>query len=172
MDGEFIPAHGHVNSEWDYSGIRDLGAFLSFQAAADYCLTYSDDSSEGDYDPTRECFVAEIGHPDDDDSAADTTRTAAAAAAGVTVAHGPSTPAKAALQQAQLAQLQELEAKLEEERRQTQKLRTALEQERAGHGSELGRQDTSLETGSWWTDTKEVPWVYPGPARRSPLRRF
>ena len=41
-----------VSPEWDYSGIRDLGAFLSFQAAADYCLTCSDDSSEGDYDPT------------------------------------------------------------------------------------------------------------------------
>ena len=36
-----------MNPEWDYSGIRDLGAFLSFQVAADYCLTCSDDSSEG-----------------------------------------------------------------------------------------------------------------------------
>ena len=49
------------------------------------------------------------------------------------MAHGPSTPAKAALLQAQLVQLQELEAKLEEERWRTQKLRAALEQERAGH---------------------------------------
>jgi hypothetical protein len=45
---------GHMNPEWDYSGVRDLGAFLSFQAATDYCLTCSDDSSEGDYDSTRE----------------------------------------------------------------------------------------------------------------------
>ena len=108
--------HNRVTTEWDYSGIRDLGAFLSFQAAADYCLTCSDDSSEGDYDPTRECFVAEIGDPDDDDADA---AHAATAAAGVTAAPGPSAPANTALQQAQLAQLQELEAKLEEEHRQT-----------------------------------------------------
>jgi len=100
---------------------------LSFLAAADYCLTCSDDSSEGNYDPTWECFIDEIGHSDDDDAAADTTH-AATAAAGAIVAPRPSILANTALQQAQLAQLQELEAKLEEERRQMQKLRTALEQ--------------------------------------------
>ena len=42
-----IPEQGHVNLEWDYSGIRDLEAFLSFQAATDYCLACSDDSSKG-----------------------------------------------------------------------------------------------------------------------------
>ena len=111
---------------------------MSFQATTDYCLTCSDDSSEGNYDPTRECFVAEIGHPDDDDDAADATH-AATAAVGATAAPRPSTPANAALQ---LAQLQELEPKLEEERQQAQKLRTALEQERTGHGTgarEAGR---------------------------------
>ena len=47
---------------------------------ADYCLTCSDDSSEGDYDPTQECFVAMLGeHNDndndnDDDVAADAAR--------------------------------------------------------------------------------------------------
>ena len=44
----------------DYSGVRDLDAFRSFQLAAAYCLTCSEDSSEGDYDPTRECFKAEL----------------------------------------------------------------------------------------------------------------
>jgi len=34
-------------SEWDSSGIRNLDAFLSFQAAAEYYLTCSNDSSEG-----------------------------------------------------------------------------------------------------------------------------
>ena len=121
-----------MNPEWDYSGIRDLGAFLSFQAVADYCLTCSDDSCEGDYDPTRKCFVAVLGEHDDDD-AVDAAH-AATAAAGATAAPGPSAPANTALQQAQLAQLQELEAKLEEERRQTQKLCIALEQGRTGHG--------------------------------------
>ena len=44
----------------DYSGVRDPDAFCSFQLAAAYCLTCSEDSSEGDYDPTRECFMAEL----------------------------------------------------------------------------------------------------------------
>ena len=46
--------------EWDYSRVCNLSAFLSFQAAMDYCLTCSNDSSEGDYDPTRECFMIEL----------------------------------------------------------------------------------------------------------------
>ena len=107
--------------------ICDLDFFLSFQAAADYCLACSEDSSEGDYDPTRECFIAVIGEPNDDDNvAADAARTATAAA-GPTAAPGPSTLAYMVEQQAQLVQLQELEAKLKEERWQTQKLCTALE---------------------------------------------
>ena len=44
----------------DYSEVRDLGVFRSFQLAAAYCLTCSEDSSEGDYDPTREGFMAEL----------------------------------------------------------------------------------------------------------------
>ena len=44
----------------DYSGVRDFGAFRSFQLAAAYCLTYSEDSSEGDYNPTRECFMVQL----------------------------------------------------------------------------------------------------------------
>ena len=94
-----------MNPKWDYSGIRDLEAFLSFLATADYCLTCSDDSSEGDYDPTRECFIAMIGEPNDDDNVAADVARAATAAAGPTAAPGPSTPANVAEQQAQLAQL-------------------------------------------------------------------
>jgi len=126
---------GRANPEWDYFGIRDLGTFLSFQAATDYCLTCSDNSSEEDYDLTRECFGAVLGeHNDvDDDVAADAAH-AATASAGATAAPGPSALANTAEQQAQLAQLKELEAKLEEERRQTQKLCIALEQGRTGHG--------------------------------------
>ena len=102
-DEESIAAQGRMNPKWDYSGVRDLEAFLSFQATADYCLACSDDSSEGVYDPTRECFVAVIGEPnDDDDVAADATRSATAAARP-TMAPGPSTPANVAEQQAQLA---------------------------------------------------------------------
>ena len=108
-----------MNPEWDYSGIRDLEAFLSFQAAVDCCLTCSDDSSEGDYDPTRECFVTVIGEPNDDDDITANAARAATATAGPAAAPGSSTPANVAEQQAQLAQLRELEAQLDKERRQT-----------------------------------------------------
>jgi len=91
-DEESIPVQGRMNPEWDYYEIRDLEAFLSFQAAADYCLACSDDSSEGDYDPTRECFVAVIGEPGDDDNVAADAARAATAAVGPTAAPGPSTP--------------------------------------------------------------------------------
>ena len=37
----------------DYSGVRDPDALRSFQLVTAYCLTRSEDSSEGDYDPTR-----------------------------------------------------------------------------------------------------------------------
>ena len=41
----------------DYSGVCDPDALRSFQLATAYCLTCSEDSSEGDYDPARECFM-------------------------------------------------------------------------------------------------------------------
>jgi hypothetical protein len=44
----------------DYSGVRDPDVFCTFQLAAAYCLTCSEDSSERDYDPTRECLMAEL----------------------------------------------------------------------------------------------------------------
>ena len=57
--------------EWDYSGVCDLDAFWLFQLAADYCLTCSEDSSEGDYDPTRECFMVELADGTIDDAPSD-----------------------------------------------------------------------------------------------------
>ena len=56
----YVYVRGCEASEWDYSGLCDRKAFLSFQDAVDYCLTCSDDSSEGDYDPNRECFMVEL----------------------------------------------------------------------------------------------------------------
>jgi len=50
----------------DYSGVRDPGAFHSFQLATAYCLTCSEDSSEGDYDPARECFMVQLADEQDD----------------------------------------------------------------------------------------------------------
>ena len=50
-------------------------------------------------------------------------------------AANPAASTSSAARQVQLAQLQELEAKLKEEHRQTRKLRTALEQERIARGA-------------------------------------
>ena len=43
-----------------------------FLAASDYCFGYSDSDDEGTYNPTRECFVIELGMPraGDEDGAA------------------------------------------------------------------------------------------------------
>jgi hypothetical protein len=50
----------------DFSGICDSEALLSFQAAADYCFSCSDDSSEEDYDLTRELFMVGLAGQGDD----------------------------------------------------------------------------------------------------------
>jgi hypothetical protein len=44
-------------TEWDFSGVPDPVMFRRFLDAADYWFGYSDDSSDGSYDPVRECFV-------------------------------------------------------------------------------------------------------------------
>jgi hypothetical protein len=41
----------------DYSGVCDTNTFRSFQLVTTYCLTCSEDSSEADYDPARECLM-------------------------------------------------------------------------------------------------------------------
>ena len=62
----------HKRIATDFSGIRDCKALLLFQAIADYCFSCSDDSSEEDYDLTREFFMvglAEQGHNAANDTA-------------------------------------------------------------------------------------------------------
>ena len=55
----------------DYSRVRDLVAFYSFQLATAYYLTYSEDSSEGDYDPARECFMVQLADRQEDNAPGD-----------------------------------------------------------------------------------------------------
>ena len=55
----------------DYPGVRDPNAFRSFQLATAYCLTCSEDSSEGDYDPAWECFMADLADEQDDNAPGD-----------------------------------------------------------------------------------------------------
>jgi hypothetical protein len=57
---ELPPATSHGYAEWDFSGVPDPVVFQRFLDAADYWFGYSDDSSAGSYDPTRECFVVVV----------------------------------------------------------------------------------------------------------------
>jgi hypothetical protein len=117
-----------VAPEWDYSGVRDLDAFQLFQLAVNYYLTCSEDSSEGDYDPTRECFMVELANEAIDDAPNDDENNKEPPPTKQTVvpAANPVALAGSAARQAQLAQLKELETRLDEERRQTRLLHTAL----------------------------------------------
>jgi hypothetical protein len=58
---ELPPATSHGYAEWDFSGVPDPVMFQQFLDAADYWFVWSDDSSAGSYDPTRECFMVAIG---------------------------------------------------------------------------------------------------------------
>ena len=100
-------------SEWDYSGVRDLDAFRSFQLMAAYCLTYSEDSSEGDYDATRECFMVELADGVVDEAPSDDGNNEEPPPANQVVAPPPNPAASSssAARRAQLAQLTELEKK-------------------------------------------------------------
>ena len=102
----------------DYSGVRDPDAFRSFQLATAYCLTCSEDSSEGDYDPARECFMADLADEQNDNALGDEGDGGADAQANQPVVPhaAPSSSSSSAARQAQLAQLKELQAKLDEQR--------------------------------------------------------
>jgi hypothetical protein len=122
--------------------------FRRFLDAADYWFGYSDDSSAGSYDPTRECFVV----------VADDRANSANAGAGdgealrhpetrILLGAGPSAPpvslAGGADINAQVAQARELEVKLAEEYRTVQLLRTSIAGEAFARGErarELGKQ--------------------------------
>lgn len=119
----------------DFSGLCDPEALRRFLATRDYRFGYSD-SDEGSYDPSRECFHIEIEVAEGGDAA---------------VGRGDYTPPQQALlaehprnqatmsapeghQRAELGQLQDLEAKLKEDRQQLQQLQTTLEREQTGRG--------------------------------------
>ena len=100
----------------DYSGVRDPDAFRSFQLATAYCLTCSEDSSEGEYNPTRECFMADLADEQNDNAPSNDGDGGADAQVNQPVVPpaAPSSSSSSAARQAQLAQLKELQAKLDE----------------------------------------------------------
>ena len=95
-----------------------------FLAASDYCFGYSDSDDEGTYDPTRECFVIELGMPragDEDEGAGNHSppREGAGDATPPRVeplAARNENPAHEELQCLDLEQLCELQAKVEQDR--------------------------------------------------------
>jgi len=54
-DVDFFMNNFTAKEAEDYSGVRDPDALHAFQLATAYCLTCSEDSSGGDFDPSREC---------------------------------------------------------------------------------------------------------------------
>jgi hypothetical protein len=114
--------------DWDYSGLRDPNAVARFQAAATYYLTCSDDSSEGEYDPTRECFIVVLPEGKDEGGGAGDNEVRNTVAVTPPMGAPPPDAARAT----QLAQLRELEVKLNQEREQLLRLKATLKRERAG----------------------------------------
>jgi hypothetical protein len=143
------PATSHGYAEWDFSGVPDPVMFQRFLDAADYWFGYSDDSSAGIYDPAREFLVVVV------DDQANGTNAAGAGdgeaprnpGTGVPQNPGPSvpptSPARGADINVQLAQARELEAKLAEEYRIVRLLRASIAGEASARGErarELGKQ--------------------------------
>jgi hypothetical protein len=109
--------------EWDFSGVPDPVMFQWFLDTADYWFGCSDDSSAGSYDPARECFMVVVGEQADGTSStgAGDGEATQNPGAGVPQNPGPSasptSPARGADINVQLAQARELEAKLAKEYR-------------------------------------------------------
>jgi hypothetical protein len=100
--------HGGGWDDADFSGLNDPEALRRFLGNCDYLLEASD-SDNGDYDPTRECFMCEVQLEEEDDQSSASRRVP------MPPPRGPMVP-PAEQPQFQLEQLQELERKLEEER--------------------------------------------------------
>jgi hypothetical protein len=117
---ELPPTTSHGYAEWDFSGVLDPVMFQRFLNAADYWFGYSDDSSAGSYDPACECFVVVVDDQANGGNAAGagdgevpSTRELDDSRARGQVR--PTSPARGADINAQLAQARELKAKLAEE---------------------------------------------------------
>ena len=128
--------------EWasaDFSGLGDPEIFTRFLEARNFCLGYSN-SDEGDYDPSRECFNLEVdgAAPDAQGGVGPSKRRNVTPPPNMTPEGHPgasgaaSDPAEA--RRPDLEQLDELEARLEEERTRLRQLRETLEQDQSAQG--------------------------------------
>jgi hypothetical protein len=126
------------DSGWDFSGLDNPSAMRDFMTACDYCLSYCSDSSHslGDEDcgPSRECFHVDLGGidegnhlgmPEDGDPPRPAPRVDILQELVVV-------PVPAGGQDAQLEQIHEMQARLDEEAGQLVQLRQNIGQEWAG----------------------------------------
>jgi hypothetical protein len=126
------------DSGWDFSGIGDPSAMRDFMTACDYCLSNCSDSShslgEEDCGPSRECFHVDLGGidegnhlgmPEDGDPPRPAPRVDILRELAVV-------PVPAGGQDAQLEQIREMQARLDEEAGQLVQLRQNIGQEWAG----------------------------------------
>jgi hypothetical protein len=126
------------DSGWDFSGLDNPSAMRDFMTACDYCLSDCSDSghSLGDEDcgPSRECFHVNLGGldegnhlgmPEDGDPPRPAPRVDILRELAVV-------PVPAGGQDAQLEQIREVQARLDEEAGQLAQLRQNIGQEWAG----------------------------------------
>jgi hypothetical protein len=106
--------YGRRAPQWDYSRLQDPDALRRFQSAVTYCLTCFDDSSEGDYDPSCECFIIVIGKGEGEVGRA--SDVAIRDNVAVTPPVGATLPPYDVAHATQIAQFHELEAKLNAKR--------------------------------------------------------
>jgi hypothetical protein len=126
------------DSGWDFSGLGDPSAMQDFMTACDYCLSDCSDSSHSLGDegcgPSRECFHVDLGGldegnhlgmPEDGDPPRPVPRVDILRELAVV-------PVPAGGQDAQLEQIREMQARLNEEVGQLVQLRQNIGQEWAG----------------------------------------
>jgi hypothetical protein len=129
------------DSGWDFSALDNPSAMRDFMTACDYCLSDCSDSGHilGDEDcgPSRECFHVDLGGldegnhlgmPEDGDPPRLVPRIDILQDLAVV-------PVPAGGQDAQLEQIHEMQARLDEEAGQLVQLRQNIEQEWAGQVS-------------------------------------
>ena len=128
--------------EWadaDFSGQGDPQTLMHFLEASNYCLGYSD-SDDGGYDPSQECFNLKVegAAPDAQGGAGPSERRNATPPPNTTPGGHPgvrgTTLAPAEVRRLDLEQLDELEARLEEELVRLRQLRETLEQDQSARG--------------------------------------
>jgi hypothetical protein len=126
------------DSGWDFSGLDNPSAMRDFMTACDYCLSNCSDSGHSlddeDYGPSRECFHVDLGGldegnhlgmPEDGDPPRPAPRVDILRELVVV-------PVPAGGQDAQLEQIHEVQARLDEEAGQLVRLPQNIGQEWAG----------------------------------------